>query len=171
MSALLKLKQPFRQVLTSHSNCNCKTDRDKTGKLHLCTHTHTHTHTHTLLFLFAIQISDTVITLGRFIRPSRSPPSLSPHSLAPPPLLLLLLSSFVFFFPVFSVTSSLLPLSKAPVSALSLSPAVLITQSEHTAYLPPISPSPCPPQAPGQPRGKPITTTVHTIIANNRHGL
>lgn len=51
--------------------------------------------------------------------------------------LLLLLSSFSPLS-VSSVTSSLLPLlSKAPVSAQSISPAVLITQLERAAYLPP----------------------------------
>lgn len=79
----------------------------------------------------------TIITLGRFICPSRSPPSSSPHSLAPPSADVLLSCFFFFFFPVSSVTSSLLPPSKAPVSALTLSPAVLITQSERMAYLSP----------------------------------
>lgn len=87
---------------------------------------------HTSLLPYAIQIPDTIITLGRFSRPSRSPPSSSLNSPVPPPPPALLTS-----FSVSSVTSSLLPLSKAPVSALSLSPAVLITQSERTAYLPP----------------------------------
>lgn len=79
----------------------------------------------------------TIITPGRFIPPSRSPPSSSPHSLAPP-FADALLSCCCFIFS--SLLCHLLPSappSKAPVSALTLSPAVLITQSERMAYLSP----------------------------------
>lgn len=86
-----------------------------------------------------------------------------------PPALLL-----CFFFlskPPRSPPPFLPPPSKSTcVSSVSLSRCPHHSVGAHG--LPPsISPSPCPPRAPGQPRGKPITATMHTIIANNRHRL
>lgn len=81
--------------------------------------------------------SDAIIALGRLI-----PLDIHlPHLLI---LLLFLLLCFLFSPVSSSVTSSLLPLPEAPVSALSLSPAVLITHLESTAYILSMSPSLCP---------------------------